>query len=380
MRLLLCLAAIAVSAVLVSAQGRTKTLDIYVVDVEGGNATLFVTPLGESLLIDTGNGGAAAARDARRILDAARNAGIARIDHLITTHYHGDHVGGLEALAAQIPIRHFIDHGPNVQPNAAIDTFLQKTYPELYRRGPHTVAKAGDRIPIAGIDVRVVASAAAATATPLPGAGGRNPYCATFKPHTVNPVSGQPVGNTEDEQSVGTYVTFGSFRALYLGDLPWNQEFELMCPTNRIGTVDLFVVSRHGQPSSNSEALVHAIRPRVAVINNGTRKGGQPDAMRILYSSPGLEDVWQIHFSLLGGQEYTVPGLFIANGVDDQPAAMPIPPMPLPPPGPNAPPPPAHNGPAYWIKVSAQEDGTFTVTNARNGFSKVYRRELSGTR
>jgi len=378
----LCVAAaFALAAALVSAQTRAaRTLDIYVVDVEGGNATLFVSPTRESLLIDTGNGGAAAARDARRILDAAKDAGITRIDHLITTHFHGDHVGGLEALAAQIPIGHLIDHGPNVQPNAAIDALLQKTYAELSTRGKHTVAKPGDRVPIAGIEARIVSSAGATITAPLPRAGGRNPHCAAFKPHTVNPVSGQPVGNTEDEQSVGTHVTFGNFRLLYLGDLPWNQEFQLMCPTNRIGTVDLFVVSRHGQPSSNSEALVHAIRPRVAVINNAARKGGQPDAMRVLYTSPGLEDVWQIHFSLLGGQEYAVPGVFIANGLDDQPGALPVAPQPLPPPGTNAPPPPPHNGPAYWIKISAQEDGTFTVTNSRNGFSKVYPRDVVGTR
>lgn len=363
------------SAVLGAAQLRdVKTLDIYVVDVEGGNATLFVAPSRESWLIDTGNGGAAAARDARRILDAARDAGITQIDHLITTHYHGDHIGGLAALAAQIPIRHFIDHGPSVQPNAAIDAFLQKGYPDLHSRAKHTVARPGDRIPVTGVDVRIVASAAEAITTALPGAGARNPHCASFTRHTVNPVSGQPVGKTEDEQSVGTHVTFGRFRALHLGDLPWNEEFALMCPTNRIGTVDLFVVSRHGQPSSNSEALVHAIRPRVAVTNNGTRKGGQPDAMRVLYSSPGLEDVWQIHVSVLGGQEYTAPGLFIANLFDDQPEAMPIAALRLPPQGAAAPPAPQHNGAAYWIKISAQPDGAFSVVNGRNGFRKMYGR------
>jgi hypothetical protein len=168
-------------------------------------------------------------------------------------------------------------------------------------------------------------------------------------------------------------VTFGKFRVVHLGDLTWNKEFDLMCPNNRIGTVDLFVVSHHGQPVSNSEVLVHAIQSRVAILNNGTRKGGQPDAMRIIYSAPGLEDLWQLHFSLLSGQEYTTPGVFIANGIDDQPATIPVAAMPPPQPGPNVPPPPAHNGTAYWIKVSAQKDGTFTVTNARNGFNKTYR-------
>jgi competence protein ComEC len=139
--------------------------------------------------------------------------------------------------------------------------------------------------------------------------------------------------------------------------------------------VDLFVVSHHGQAISNGPVLVHAIAPRVMIMNNGTRKGGQPDAMRVLHSSPGLEDLWQLHFSQLSGQEYTAPGMFIANPVDGQPAEMPVAPMAAPVPGANVPPAPVHNGPAYWIKVSAQQDGSFTVTNARNGFTKTYRSE-----
>ncbi len=145
-----------------------------------------------------------------------------------------------------------------------------------------------------------------------------------------------------------------------------------MCPTNRIGTIDLFIVSHHGQPSSNSEALVHAIRPQVGIINNGTRKGGQPEAMRILYAAPGLEDIWQMHFSQLSGQEYTQPGMFIANLLDDPLTAMPVAPIAAPPPGPDRPDPPQHNGAAHWIKVSGQQDGSFSVTNQRNGFTKFY--------
>jgi len=206
----------------------------------------------------------------------------------------------------------------------------------------------------------------------LPGGGQPNPYCRTFTRHDVNPVSGAPVGNTEDEQSVGSHVTFGKFRLLYLGDLPWNQEFDLTCPSNRIGKVDLFVASRHGQPSSNSEALVHAVQPRVIMMNNGIRKGGQPQAMKILLSSPGLQNLWAIHVSELGGQEYTVPGIFIANAFDEAKRAMPVAPMVVPTAGPAAAPPPPHDGTAYWIKVSAKSDGRFTVTNGRNGFSKTY--------
>src|SRR5712671_5389949 len=356
---------VAVSVVaLPAAQSRTsKSLEVYVIDVEGGNATLFVSPSGESLLIDTGNAGAAAARDAGRIMAAIKDAGLQQIDHLIVTHWHADHFGGLAELASHITIREFIDHGPNVQPGAVADEFLQKTYPPLYAKAKHTVVKAGDKIPMAGLDVQVVTSAGETIKTPLPGAGQPNPYCASFKPGD---------NNIEDPLSVGVHITFGKFRTMHLGDLTKNKEFELMCPNNRIGTLDVFLGLHHGVNTTSSEVMMHAVRPRVAIINNGTRKGGQPDVMKVLLSSPGLENLWQIHFSLLGGQEYTVPGMFIANLTDEQPAAMPVAPIAAPAPGPNTPPPPAHNGPAFWIKVQAQQDGTFTVTNARNKFSKTY--------
>ena len=356
--LLACLAAVP------AAQTRTsKTLDIYLVDVEGGNATLFVSPAGESLLMDAGNAGAGAVRDAERIVAAIKDAGLRQIDHHITTHYHGDHFGGLSELASRVPIKEFIDHGPNVQPAAAADEFVNKVYPELYARAKHIVAKAGDTIRMDGLTVRVVTSAGTMIRTSLPGGGQQNAYCASFKPGD---------NNAEDPQSVGIHLTFGRFRTIHLGDLTKNKEFELMCPTNRIGTVDVLLGLHHGQVSSNSEVAVHALRPRVAIMNNGTRKGGEPDVMRVVHSSPGLEDLWQMHFSVLSGQEYTVPGMFIANTVDDQPASIPIAAIAAPPAGANAPPPPAHNGMAYWIKVSAREDGSFTVTNARNGFTKTY--------
>src|ERR1700687_2305165 len=351
-----------------------KTLDIYVVDVEGGNPPLFVAPSGESVLIDTGNGGTAAARDAGRIMPAVKEAGLTQIDNLITTHWHGDHFGGMAELAGHIPIRNFIDHGPNVQPNAAADSFLQTTYPEIYSKAKHTVARPGDKLSVSGLDWRLVSSAGEVIKAPLPGTGGPNPYCADFKPKDKN-----DDGGVENTMSVGSVITFGKFRMAYLGELTWNKEFDLMCPINRVGTVDLWVVSHHGQPMSNSEVLVHAIQPRVSILNNGTRKGGQPSAMKIIYSTPGLEDLWQLHFSLLSGQEYTAPGMFIANTIDDQQDVMPVAPMTPPQPGPGAPPPPAHTGTAYWVKVSAQMDGSFTVTNARNGFSKTYKAKSRST-
>jgi hypothetical protein len=104
-------------------------------------------------------------------------------------------------------------------------------------------------------------------------------------------------------------------------------------------------------------------------MNNGTRKGGDPETMKTLHLSPYLEDLWQMHFSQLSGQEYTVPGMFIANLTDEPQTSMPVAAMPA---GDNAPPAPAHNGPAHWIRVSARQDGSFTITNTRNQFTKVY--------
>jgi competence protein ComEC len=209
-----------------------------------------------------------------------------------------------------------------------------------------------------------VTSAGEVIKTPLRGAGAPNPYCASFR-------GGE--NNAEDPQSVGIHITFGKFRTIHLGDITKNKEFELMCPNNRIGTVDLLLGLHHGQSSSNSPVLVHALRPRVAIMNDGTRKGGEPETMQTVFSSPGLEDLWEMHFSLLGGQQYTAPGAFIANEIDQPQETMPIAPWVAPPPGPPAPPAPVHNGRSYYIKVTAQQDGTFTVTNMRNQFSKTYR-------
>ena len=359
-RVVASLMALALGAAVLVAQARL-TLDIYVIDVEGGNATLFVAPSGESVLIDTGSAGG---RDAERIVDATQDAGLTRIDHLITTHWHGDHFGGMAELAQQISIRAYYDHGPTVQPQARSTEFLQNVYPKLTVQATHTVVKPGDTIPVAGLDWRVIASAGEVFRQPLPGAGEPNPYCAGFEP--------QDVDNGENAQSVSSSITFGEFRVVHPGDLTWNKEAELMCPNNPLGTTNVLIVGHHGQPSSNAEVIVHALRPRVSIINNGTRKGGQPEAMRIILNSPGLEDVWQMHFSLLGGQEYTVPGMFIANTIDEQPDSLPISPWTRPQQGQQVPPAPVHDGKAYWFKVTAQQDGTFSVTNTRTRFTKTY--------
>src|SRR6201997_5593150 len=221
----------------IRAQGQArKGLDVYVIDVEGGNAVLFVSPSGESLLMDTGNVPPGAQRDAGRIVAAAKDAGLKQIDHLIITHWHGDHFGGLAELAPQIPIKEFIDHGPNVQPGQAADDFLQKTYPQLIANAKHTVAKPGDKIKMGGgMDVTVVTSAGEVIKTPLPG-GGPNPYCSEYKPGD---------NNAEDPMSVGIFITYGKFRVAHLGDLTKNKEFELMCPTNRLGSADVLLGLHH---------------------------------------------------------------------------------------------------------------------------------------
>ena len=337
-----CLLLLLLLTVGVSPAPRTRdALEIYVIDVEGGKSTLVVSPSGESMLIDTGNIGDGAQRDADRIMAAVADAGLQRIDHLVTTHWHRDHVGAMASIANRIPIQEFIDHGPNVQPDPPIDTFLRRTYPGLYHRSTHIVVRAGDTIPIAGLDVRVVTSAGATIQAPLPGAGDPNSLCTGVRPPAAD--------KTENGQSIGLHLVFGRFRVLDLGDVTINQEFALMCPDNRIGAVDLFMVSHHGLPSSNSKVLVHALNARVAIMNNGIHRGGEPQVMEVLHSAPGLQDLWQLHASQLTGQDYAVPGVFIAN------LEAPI-----------------HNGPAHSLKVSALSDGSFSVTNTRNGFTKLY--------
>ena len=351
---------------LLSAQTR-QSLDIYVVDTEGGNATLFVTPSGGSVLIDAGNGGANAARDVGRIMEAVEAAGLTQIDHHITTHWHGDHYGGLAMLADSIPIKAFYDAGPSVQGQEATTAFLADVYPGLVAEASRTIVDPGDTISVDGLEWTIITAGGDVLEANLAGGGGQNPLCASFE--SQGPDAG------ENAQSVGSHIRFGEFTAVHPGDITWDVEGALMCPENHIGTVDVLFVGHHGQgpaspTGSNTPQLVNGLAPRVSIINNGTRKGGQPESMRIILNSPGLEDVWMSHFSLLGGQEYTVPGMFIANTFDEQPDSMPI--APLTAPRSEWPDAPVHSGPAHWIKVTAHTDGSFSVTNPRNDFTKMY--------
>ncbi len=388
----------------VAAQRGTATaLDIYVVDTEGGKATLFVSPTGQSLLIDSGNPGN---RDTDRIMEVISAAGVKQIDYLLSTHYHGDHIGGMQELARRIPIGTYVDHGPTVEEREHVAGF-QQAYAELKSKAKSMVVKPGDRVPLTGVDWRIVTAGGNVLKTPMPGGGKPNPACAQFTPKNITT-------DLENAQSVGSVITFGQFRAIDLGDLLWNKEFELMCPGNPIGAVDLYLVTHHGTDSSGSAVVVHGVRPRVAVMQNGTRKGAGAEAMPTMRSSPGLEDIWQLHWGHNAGIEQNSAGVFVAN-VDDAATiagALTAPPRGggpgrgATPPVAGAPPPsttpggatpsspavtqtpgapPSGGGapgggrggaaahtPAYWIKISAQTDGTFTVTNSRNGFSKTY--------
>jgi beta-lactamase superfamily II metal-dependent hydrolase len=362
MKTVLAAALAAALAVPLAAQTRKTTLEIYVVDTEGGKATLFVPPSGQAVLIDSGNPGG---RDTDRIMAVLADAGVRQIDYLISTHYHVDHVGGMPELATRVPIAHYVDHGPSVEVREQVKEF-QTAYEQLRSKAKHTVVKPGDRIPIAGLDFRIVTAGGEVLKTPLPGGGRPNPACAKFQKKE------DPATPDENAHSVGSVITFGRFRAIDLGDLLWNEEGELMCPNNPVGTVDLYLVTHHGLAQSGADALVHGVRPRVAVMQNGTRKGGAVATYQILRSSPGLEDIWQLHWSHHAQIEHNPPGVFIAN-VDEPAAIASV----LTTPagqrgGGGASAANAAHSPAHYIRISAQENGTFTVTNTRNGFSKTY--------
>jgi beta-lactamase superfamily II metal-dependent hydrolase len=331
-------------------------------DMEGGKATLFVTPSGETALIDTGNPGT---RDTERIMAVLGHAGVRQIDHLISTHYHVDHIGGMAELAKRVPIRHYVDHGQTVEEKEQVAGF-QQTYSALAGAAKRTVVQPGDRVPMRDVDWRIVISAGQPLRRALPGGGQANAGCSSFEK--------KDAPRDENGQSVGSVVSFGQFRLIDLGDLVWNDEFGLVCPRNLIGPVDVYSVSHHGMDASGSSAFVHAIRPRVAVMQNGTRKGGTVGTYQTLRASPGFEDVWQLHWSHNGLIEHNPPGVFVAN-VDDAATIAGL--LTAPPPargarggGRGAVQPP--HSPAHWIKVSAETSGAFTVSNSRTGFTKRY--------
>jgi hypothetical protein len=247
-------------------------------------------------------------------------------------------VGGAPDVAAKIPVVHYIDHGANTETDSSAER-LSAAYDKVLAGARHIVVKPGDRIPLKDVDVEVVTARGEAIQKPLDGVGAQNPACEDVKPLADDP--------SENARSVGFVLRYGKFRFVDLGDLTWNKELSLVCPVNRIGTAQVFLVSHHGMNISNSPALVRAIHPVAAVMNNGAKKGGSPEAWQVVHDAPGLQDLWQLHYAVAGGQDHNSSEQLIAN------------------------PDPACQG--NWIKLDAEKDGAFTITNGRNGFSKRYK-------
>ena len=314
-----------------------KDLEIYFVDVEGGQATLIVSPSKQSMLVDTGWPGLNM-RDADRIAAVAKRAGVKQIDYLVVTHYHTDHVGGVPQLVHRLPVRTFVDHGETVEHDEE-STRLYTRYLKARETGQHLQVKPGDKIPIKGLDVTVLTSGGESISNPLPSAGQPNPECTSTKLLEADP--------SENARSVGILVQYGNFRMIDLGDLTWNKEYELACPNNKVGTVDLYLTTHHGVNISNAPAIVHALHARVAVMNNGARKGGTPEAWQTVHTSAGAPDIWQVHYAMEGGHDYNSPEALIANVYEK-------------------------GDEGNWIRVSATEDGTITVYNSRNKYQKTY--------
>jgi beta-lactamase superfamily II metal-dependent hydrolase len=321
------------------AASSTGQLRIYSIDVEGGQSTLLVAPSGESLLVDTGwpgNNG----RDAERILDAMKDAGLKRIDHVLITHFHDDHVGGVPELVAHVEVGEFLDHGENRE--EATDTRNNyATYVKAIAGHQRRIVHPGDTIPIDGLSVVVLTAdgehiGAVPGIKPMP-----NSWCASEHAWPDDP--------TENSRSAGILVTFGKFKFLDLGDLTGKKEVALVCPNNPIGTVDLYLVTHHGMDWSNSRAIVDAVHPRVAIMNNGAHKAGKPAAWQIVHDSPGLIDLWQLHTAEDSDAAHNSPEWLIAN--------------------------PKGDGDGHALKVVALPDGSFSVTNTRTGVTKQYSRK-----
>jgi len=319
---------------LLAGPATARNLEIFFIDVEGGQSTLIVTPAGQSLLIDAGYAGRDA-RDAERIVAAAREAHVDHIDYLLITHFHNDHVGGVADLAERLPILRFIDYGmPLGSDRMATNGF--RVYEPVRGENIHIEPEPGDRLPLDGLDVDVVSAAGALLSKPLPGAGQPNGACATLEDQIED--------GTENFRSIGIRLQYGAFRFVDLGDLSGNTLGQMVCPINLIGDASIYLVAHHGNYDSNVPAVVAALRPQVAIMNNGPTKGGAPDSFATLHAQPDM-DLWQLHESRNPGAQ-NAPDAFIAN-VDDGVTA-------------------------YWIKLTAHDDGSFEVANQRTGFTKKY--------
>jgi competence protein ComEC len=280
-------------------------------------------------------------RDLNRVLAAAKAVGIKEFDVVLTTHYDVDHAGNIPAVAGQIPAKLFVDHGPVVDnpKMAPINRRAADAYLAFVADKKRMSVKPGDTIPLKDVSITVLTSGEQAIAKSLKAAGKPNQYCPASKPEAVE--------MDDNSGSIGTLFAFGKFRMADFGDLLHWVEYKLVCPNNLAGVADLFLVTHHGLAVSNSVELVNALHPKVAIMNNGERKGAAPDTIKVLRASPGLQDIWQLHNSVSAGKDFNAPDDYIAN-LRQQDCQ------------------------GKWIKVSARRDGSFTVTNTRNSFSKSY--------
>ncbi len=297
----------ALALTLLSAGSPKRGLDIYLVDVEGGAATLIVTPFGESILIDNGNPGT---RDAERIYQAARAASLTKIDHFIATHWHLDHYGGTEELAKRIPIKNFYDHGI---PEKTIDD--PNNFPRLiaaYKtasKGKSRTLRAGDKVrlkqPRYEPKIELLTLVAMQQTIPdRPGAP-ENPVAKEHK--DIDP------DTSDNANSLGFRLKYGDWTFLDLGDLTWNTEVKLISPTDKVGPIDVYLTTHHGLNVSNNPVVMKTVRPRVAIFNNGPRKGGHPDVTNALRAVPGMQAIWQLHRNVTVGPELNTTPEFIAN-------------------------------------------------------------------
>ena len=325
---------------LIAAAMQARDLEIYWTDVEGGGSTLIVSPSGQALLVDTGFPGNDD-RDAKRIAETIKAAGLKKIDILEITHFHGDHVGGAAALSKLLPISTFYDHGDSIEANTDKGASLYDGYKAL-AGGKRLTVKPGDKIPIKDLDITVVSANGEVISKPINGGSGANDFCKGAQT--------KPEDKTENSRSVGFLLTYGKFKFLDLGDLTWDREMMLACPVNKIGTVTLFQATHHGfsNGASGSPAFVWAIKPQVVVVNDGARKGFNADAYETLSKIPGVEAIWQLHRAVMSDAAHNTSEQMTANldeGAADQ---------------------------GKGIKVTAGKDGKFTVVNQRNDFSKTY--------
>ena len=311
-------------------------LTIYAIDVEGGQATLLVGPGKTSMLVDTGwpgNNG----RDADRIQAAMKDAGITKIDHVLITHFHVDHVGGVPNLVQKVKVGEFLDHGEDRELSS--DTKRDyAAYLKAIEGTPRRIVKPGDRINIPGL-ITLVITADGKNIKSAPGTTSRpNQYCANEPTAEDDP--------TENARSAGVLVTYGVFRFLDLGDLTKQKELDLVCPDNPLPKIDVYLVNHHGFNLSNTKAFVDAIHPRVAIMDNGAHKAGSPEAWQTVHESPGLEDLYMVH---------TAEGSDVAHNSAEPLIAN-----------------PKGGGDGAYFKVVAHSDGSFSVLNSRTGATKEY--------